>query len=46
MPKHLSDEMDKIANTLDKISDSGDEIAEKQFDSSIKKSNVVKFMVV
>ena len=46
MPKHLSDEMDKVANTLDKISDSGDEIAEKQFDSSIKKSNVVKFMVI
>ena len=42
MPKHLTDEMDKVADAIDRISDSGDEIAEKQFNSSMKKSNIVQ----
>ncbi len=42
MPKHLTDEMDKVADAIDRISDSGDGIAERQFNSSMKKSNIVQ----
>lgn len=44
MPKQLNKEMDKISDVLDRISEDGDNIAEKQFDEIMTNPNkAIKF---
>lgn len=43
MPKHMETEMDKVSRELDRISEYGDELAEKQFESMATKNKVVSF---
>ena len=43
MPKQMETEMDKVSRELDRISEYGDELAEKQFESMATKNKVVSF---
>lgn len=43
MPKYLTDEMEKVSVLLDKISNDGEAIAEKQYESVANKTNIVPF---
>lgn len=43
MPKQMETEMDKVSNTLDRISESGDELAEKQFENKVLNDKIVAF---
>ena len=43
MPKQMETEMDKVSNTLDRILESGDELAEKQFENKVLNDKIVAF---
>ena len=41
MPQHLSNEMEKMSEVLDKISQNGENIAEEQYESVVKKKKII-----
>lgn len=43
MPKQMETEMDKVSNALDRISESGDELAEKQFEDMTENNKIINF---
>lgn len=43
MPRHLTDEMDKVGAMLDKVADAGDEIAEEKYNRMEKSSKILLF---
>lgn len=43
MPRHLTDEMDKVEAMLDKVADAGDEIAEEKYNRMGKSSKILLF---
>ena len=43
MPKHLTDEMDKVGAMMDKVADAGDEIAEDKYNRMEKSSKILLF---
>lgn len=43
MPKQMETEMDKVSNELDRISEHGDELAEKQFENMASNNKIVSF---
>ena len=43
MPKQMETEMDKVSKELDRISEYGDELAEKQFENMSSNNKIVSF---
>lgn len=43
MPKQMETEMDKVSKELDRISEYGDELAEKQFENMASNNKIVSF---
>lgn len=43
MPKQMETEMDKVSRELDRISEAGDELAEKQFENMASNNKIVSF---
>ena len=43
MPKQMDSEMDKVSRELDRISELGDELVEKQFDSMATSNKIINF---
>lgn len=41
MPQHLTNEMEKMSNVLDKIAQNGENVAEEQYESLVKKNKVI-----
>lgn len=43
MPKHMSNEMDKVSEVLDRLSTNGDTITEDSYNKAVQNNKIISF---